>query len=87
MNTQQNTDRDSAGSTALLADLWKARLAHIRDKAESHTVTRTHLKEIEKSGILKSGGPITLKEAARDVLSANRQMKQPTHGGSSDGRE
>ena len=57
----------------LFGDLWAARmaLAYIRDKAESHTVTRTHLKDIAKAGILKSGGPITLKEATRDVASAN----------------
>lgn len=43
-------------------------LAYIRDKAESSTVTRSHLKEIAKAGILKSGGPVTLKEAAADMV-------------------
>lgn len=49
-------------------------LAYIRDKAESHSVTRLHLKEVAKAGILKSGGPITLKEAVRDVLVAETKV-------------
>jgi hypothetical protein len=62
----QNTKKGQPqfSSDALLADLREARmaLAYIRDKAEFNTVTRTHLKDIAKAGILKSGGPITLKE-------------------------
>lgn len=69
---------DAPNMETVLADLWVARmtLAYIRDKAESSSVTRLHLKEVAKAGILKSGGPITLMEAARDVLVA--ETKVPT---------
>lgn len=40
-------------------------LAYIRDKAESHTVTRSHLKDVADRGIKKSGGPITVADMDR----------------------
>ena len=56
------------------SDLYYARmaLAYIRDKAEAATVTRVHLKNIAESGIVKSGGPITIKEVMSDPAFADK---------------